>query len=200
MFTGLVSAVGVIRALESGEDGIALRIAAPFTRLAIGESIAVNGACLSVTGRGRGWFRVRAVTTTLSRTLFGEMATGRRVNLERALRAGDSLGGHLVQGHVDGVATVRAVGRRGGSAVVDLRVPAAVFRTSVRLGSITVDGVSLTINALPGPGIIQVALIPHTLAVTTLGELVKGCRVHVEADLIGKYVAAILKGARELGS
>jgi len=199
MFTGLVSAVGVLRHIERSADGLALRVAARFTRVAIGESIAINGACLTVTGKGRGWFRVSAVTTTLTRTLFGEMEKGRRVNLERALRAGDPLGGHLVQGHVDGVATVKAVGRKGGNVVMDLRVPAAVARVSVRLGSITVDGVSLTINDLPRPGIIQVSIIPHTLAVTTLGGLVKGSRVHVEADLIGKYVDAILKGARGLG-
>ncbi len=201
MFTGLVTAVGVIRAVEPGSDGLGLRIAAPLTRVTIGESIAVNGACLSVTGEGRGWFAVRVVTTTLGRTLFGDMNKGRRVNLERALRAGDPLGGHLVQGHVDGIAEVVAVHRRGSGMVVDLRVPAEVARASVRIGSITVDGVSLTINDLPRPGIIQVSLIPHTIAVTTLGAMAVGNEVHVEGDLIGKYVEAFIRqGARESGS
>jgi riboflavin synthase len=200
MFTGLVSAVGVLREIERSADGVTLRITAPFTRVALGESIAVNGACLTVTGKGRGWFRVHAVVTTLRRTLFGGMTAGRRVNLERALRAGDPLGGHLVQGHVDGVATVTKVRRMDRNVVMDLRAPAAVARASVRLGSITVDGVSLTINDLPRPGIIQVSLIPHTLAVTTLGAVERGHRVHVESDIIGKYVEGILKGARELGS
>ncbi len=197
MFTGLVTAVGVIRAVEPEPDGLGLRIAAPFTRVTIGESIAVNGACLTVTGKGRGWFAVCVVTTTLGRTLFGEMKKGRRVNLERALRAGDPLGGHLVQGHVDGVAEVVAVRRRGIGMVVDLRVPAEVARASVRMGSITVDGVSLTINDLPRRGIIQASLIPHTLAVTTLGAMEAGSRVHVEGDLIGKYVREFLeRGAK----
>jgi riboflavin synthase len=187
----------VIRAVEPGSDGLGLRIAAPFTLVTIGESIAVNGACLTVTGKGRGWFAVRVVTTTLGRTLFGDMTQGRRVNLERALRAGDPLGGHLVQGHVDGVAEVIAVRRRENGMLVDLRVPAEVARASVRMGSITVDGVSLTINDLPRRGIIQVSLIPHTLAVTTLGAMEAGSRVHVEADLIGKYVREFLeRGAK----
>lgn len=197
MFTGLVTAVGVIRAVDPGSDGLGLRIAAPFTRVTIGESIAVNGACLTVTEKGRGWFAVRAVTTTLGRTLLGDMTQGRRVNLERALRAGDPLGGHLVQGHVDGVAEVVAVRRRGSGMVVDLRVPAEVARASVRMGSITVDGVSLTINDLPRPGIIQVSLIPHTIAKTTLGAIAVGNEVHVEGDLIGKYVREFLeRGAK----
>ena len=193
MFTGLIDDVGVVERVERTEAGRELRVSTRYTGLTPGESIAVNGACLTVTGKGRGWFRVCAVATTLRRTLFAEMKTGRRVNLERALRAGDPLGGHLVQGHVDGVATVTAVGRKGRNVVMDLRAPPAVARVSVRLGSITVDGVSLTINDLPRPGIIQVSLIPHTLAVTTLGELVKGSKAHVEADLIGKYVHDFLR-------
>ena len=185
--------VGVIRAAEREKDGLRLRIATAYRRLAIGESIAVAGACLTVTGKGRGWFEVRVAATTLERTRFGRIRPGAAVNLERAVRAGDPLGGHLVQGHVDGVGTVVALRNRSGARVVDIRAPRAVTRVSIPLGSVTVDGVSLTINALPRPGIIQVSLIPHTLAVTTLSALGVGARVHLEADVIGKYVHSLLQ-------
>jgi riboflavin synthase len=187
MFTGIVTAVGTVAAVRDGADARVLRIRAPCRGLRRGESIAVNGACLTVTRALRGAFEVAAVDTTLGRTLLGEYRVGRRVNLERAVRAADRLGGHLVQGHVDGVATVTGDGRDGG-AVWGLRVPADVAALCVPLGSITVDGVSLTINALPAPQVVQVSLIPETRARTTLGALAAGDRVHVEADVIAKYV------------
>jgi riboflavin synthase len=193
MFTGLVTDVGVIRAVEREAAGLRFRIASSYRRVVIGESIAVDGACLTVTGKGRGWFEVRVVPTTLRRTRFGRIGPGTAVNLERALRAGDPLGGHLVQGHVDGVGTVVALRSRTGARVVDIRAPRAVIRASIPLGSVTVNGVSLTINALPRPGIIQVSLIPHTLAVTTLSAIGVGSRVHLEADVIGKYVDSLLR-------
>lgn len=193
MFTGLVTDVGVVRAVDREGNGRRLRIATSYRRLAIGESIAVQGACLTVIGKGRGWFEVQVVGTTLRRTGFSRIRPGAAVNLERALRAGDRLGGHLVQGHVDGVGTVTAIRSRKGLRVVDIRAPGAVTRASIPLGSVTVDGVSLTINALPRPGIIQVSLIPHTLAVTTLAALGVGSQVHLEADVIGKYVDSLLQ-------
>jgi riboflavin synthase len=110
------------------------------------------------------------------------------VNLERAVRAADRLGGHLVQGHVDGVGTVERAERRGDAQVYDVRVPAAVTEVTIAHGSVAVDGVSLTVNAIPAPGVVQISLIPHTAAVTTLGALTPGDRVHVEADVVGKYV------------
>jgi riboflavin synthase len=195
MFTGIVTAVGTVgsvrrspEAPSPGDGGRVLRIAAPYRGLKRGESVAVNGACLTVTRVLRGAFEVEAVETTLGRTLFGEYARGRRVNLERAARAADRLGGHLVQGHVDGVGTVERVERRGDAWVADVRVPADVAEVTILHGSIAVDGVSLTVNALPAPGIVQISLIPHTVAVTTLGTLAPGDRVHLEADVIGKYV------------
>jgi riboflavin synthase len=188
MFTGIITAIGRIRRLREVDGGLEMAIAAPYRRIELGESIAVDGACLTVAARFRGGFTVRIVRTTIERTLFGSLTIGDRVNLERAARVGDRLGGHLVQGHVDGVARVVKVGRRGDARLVDLAVPGAVARVSIPLGSITVGGVSLTVNAAPKPGIIQVSLIPHTLAVTTLGELEAGDRVHVEGDVIGKYV------------
>jgi len=192
MFTGIVTAVGIV-AKATREADLALTIRAPYRGLKRGESIAVNGACLTVERVVKGGFAVHVVETTRDRTLFADYERGRRVNLERALRAADRLGGHLVQGHVDGVAeVVRLEGRggRGGDDVLvcDLRVPRGVREVCIPQGSITVDGVSLTINALPGPDLVQIALIPFTRAHTTLGALRVGERVHVEGDLLGKYV------------
>src|SRR2546425_10049713 len=194
MFTGIVSAVGrVTRATRQTGNGkratgLALTIQAPFKGVKQGESIAVNGACLTVERAVKGGFSVHVVETTEGRTLFGEYAAGRRVNLERALRATDRLGGHFVQGHVDGVGTVERVAEQGDAVLLDIRVPPDVDEATVAHGSIAVDGVSLTVNARPAQGVIQVSLIPFTRAQTTLGALRPGDRVHVEGDLLGKYV------------
>lgn len=196
MFTGIVTAVGTVRAATRGPDGLTLRIGAPFRAVRTGESIAVDGACLTVERTGKGWFSVHVVATSLERTLFGEYAKGRRVNLERALKVGDRLGGHLVQGHVDGVGRVEAVRRQGDAWLVDVRVPAEVARVSIPLGSITVDGVSLAVNAIPAPGCIQLSLIPFTFGHTTLGDKTAGAGVHLEGDTIGKYVASLLQNRR----
>lgn len=194
MFTGLVTARGRIVAADGGADGLSLRIRAPYRGVRRGESVAVDGACLTVERAGRGWFAVHVVATSLDRTTFSADPVGRAVNLERALRAGDRLGGHLVQGHVDGIGTVEAVADRGDARLLDIAVPAEVAAVSIPLGSVTVDGVSLTVNAIPAPGTVQVSLIPETLRRTTLGGRVPGDRVHLEGDLLGKYVAAMLKG------
>src|SRR4029077_18773842 len=202
MFTGIVSAVGrVTKATrETGngerETGLTLTIRAPCKGLKPGESVAVNGACLTVERAVKGTFSVHVVETTEGRTLFGEYAAGRAVNLERALRATDRLGGHIVQGHVDGVAAVQRVERRGDAWVYDLRVPDAVRQVSIPHGAITVDGVSLTVNDLPGVDLVQVSLIPFTREHTTLGALGVGDRVHVEGDVLGKYVRQLCSTAR----
>lgn len=196
MFTGLVSAVGRITAVRRDRGGLDLAIAAPYRGLRLGESVAVDGACLTVVRRLRGGFAVRVIATSLDRTLFGAKAAGDRVNLERALRVGDRLGGHLVQGHVDGFATVRRRATRADATLIDLTVPAEVARVSIPLGSITVNGVSLTVNAVKPGRTVQISLIPHTLAVTTLADLQVGDRVHVEGDVIGKYVAALTANRR----
>jgi len=190
MFTGLVTAVGTIGGVRPKDGGLDLVIRAPWKSLAPGESIAVDGACLTVARRTRGGFAVHVVATTIDRTGFGAYQAGRRVNLERALRVGDRLGGHLVQGHVDGVGRIRRIRERDDARLVDIAAPAAVAESTVALGSITVDGVSLTVNALPSRRVIQVSLIPYTLHHTTLGERRTGDRVHLEGDPIGKYVAA----------
>jgi riboflavin synthase len=155
--------------------------------------VAVNGACLTVSAVLEGGFAVHVVRTSMERTSFGDLQPGDRVNLERALRVGDRLGGHLVQGHVDGIGTVARVVSKEDARLVDVEVPAEVARVSVPLGSIAVDGVSLTVNAMPSPGTIQISLIPFTLEHTTLAERRPGDRVHLEADAIGKYVRALLE-------
>ena len=192
MFTGIVTAIGAVRRAEPRDGGLDLSISAPWTDLEPGESIAVDGACLTVAAVEPGGFTAHVVRTTLDRTKFGAPGTG-RVNLERALRAGDRLGGHLVQGHVDGVGSVERVSERDDARLLDLRVPEAVASVSIPLGSVTVDGVSLTVNAIPAPGTIQVSLIPFTLQHTTLGERRAGDPVHLEGDTIGKYLRAFIR-------
>ena len=192
MFTGLVDDVGVVERVEPTEAGRALRIASRYTGLSTGESIAVNGACLTVLEHEPGRFTVAAVVTTLGRTTIGGWEAGRRVNLERAMRLGDRLGGHLVQGHVDGVGEVEQVERAGDALLVDIRLPADLEPLMVPHGSVAVDGVSLTVNALPSPGILQVSLIDHTARHTTLGALRVGDAVHLEADMVGKYVRQLV--------
>lgn len=202
MFTGIVTAVGMVDAVSAGtrngkrETGRVLRIRAPYRGLKKGESIAVNGACLTVERVAKGSFTVHAVETTLGRTLIGEWQKGRPVNLERALRAIDLMGGHIVQGHVDGVATVEQVAEVDDAVLVNVRVPREVEETTVRHGSITIDGVSLTVNALPGNGVVQVSLVPFTREHTTLGTLTQGDRVHVEADVLCKYVRQLCRSVR----
>lgn len=191
MFTGIVTAVGTVRSAGPAEGGVALVVDCPYADLVEGESIAVDGACLTVAGLEPGGFRAHVVTTTLERTRLGELGAGDRVNLERALRAGDRLGGHLVQGHVDGVGTVERLSERADARLLDIRVPPAVAAVSIPLGSVAVDGVSLTINELSEPDLIQVSLIPFTLQHTTLGMRRPGDRVHLEGDTLGKYVKAL---------
>jgi riboflavin synthase len=193
MFTGIITSVGTVQHARPTAAGLDLTILCSFSDLELGESIAVDGACLTVQAIQPGGFTVQVVHTSLERTRLGDYAGGRRVNLERALRLGDRLGGHLVQGHVDGVGEVVQVVERQDARLLDIKAPDEVARVSVPLGSITVDGVSLTVNAIPGPRVIQISLIPFTLQHTTLGERRAGDRVHLEADTIGKYVAALME-------
>jgi len=192
VFTGLIDDVGVVERVERTEAGRELRISSRYGGLATGESIAVNGACLTVREQGPGWFTAAAIVTTLERTTIGSWEVGRRVNLERALRLGDRLGGHMVQGHVDAVGVVDAVRRRDDALLVDVRLPEELEPLMVPHGSVAVDGVSLTVNALPAPGILQLSLIEYTWSHTTLGALRAGDGVHVEADMIGKYVRQLV--------
>ena len=192
MFTGLVEAFGTIESVSDTEAGREFRVKSPWTDLKDGESLALNGACLTVRSSAPGSFVVAAIATTLDRTTIGSWKAGTRVNLERAMKVGDRFGGHIVQGHVDAVGTIREVLRRESALLVDIDTPENVARLLVAHGSIAVDGVSLTVNALPSPEILQVALIEWTEKHTTLGGLRAGDAVHLEADVIGKYVHALL--------
>ena len=192
LFTGLVDDVGVVVRIQQTDAGRELRIESRYSGLALGESISLNGACLTVREFGDGWFDVAAVVTTLGRTTIGDWREGRRVNLERAMRVGDRLGGHIVQGHVDDVGIVERVERVDDAMLVDVELPDDLVELMVLHGSVTIDGVSLTVNELPAPGILQLSLIEYTWRHTTLGALAAGDRVHVEADMLGKYVRQLL--------
>ncbi len=194
MFTGIIEAQGTVQAVETDGDRLKLTIAAPapFDDLALGESVALNGACLTVMELGPGNFSVEAVVTTRERTTLGDMGVGARVNLERALAVGERLGGHFVQGHVDGVAEVLNVTPRGDAVLIDVKVPGEIAAVTVLHGSIALDGVSMTVNAIPEPGVVQVSVIPFTYEHTTLGTLSVGDRIHVEGDMLGKFVKQLL--------
>ena len=196
MFTGLVDDVGVIDRVTDTSAGREFVIRSRYDDLVEGESIAVNGACLTVRDRADGRFTVAAVVTTLGRTAIGSWASGKSVNLERAMRASDRFGGHIVQGHVDGVGTVLRVRRLDDAVLVDVAVPAEVAELLVPHGSITVDGVSLTVNAIPEPAVVQLSLIEYTLRHTTLGTLDPGDAVHIEGDVIGKFVRQLVNPYR----
>jgi riboflavin synthase len=192
MFTGLIEQIGEVESVRQTDAGRELRVRAAFTDLTSGESMAVNGACLTVRALGKGWFDTAAVLTTLERTTIGQWTKGTRVNLERAMRPGDRLGGHIVQGHVDCVGIVAVRAQAGDALLIDLSVPASIEPLFVSHGSVTVDGVSLTVNELK-PGGLQISLIDYTLRHTTLGELREGSRVHIEADVIAKHVRRLLE-------
>jgi riboflavin synthase len=188
MFTGLVEDVGTIEQVRVTPAGRELRVRCRYDDLTDGESIALDGACLTVREHGPHWFTVAAVSTTLERTTLGEWSAGRRVNLERAMQAGARFGGHLVLGHVDGVGTIADIETQGDALLVDVSLPDGLAELMIPHGSLTVDGVSLTVNELPSPDVVQLSLIEYTLSHTTLGELRVGQRVHIEGDVIGKYV------------
>jgi riboflavin synthase len=189
MFTGIVQAVGEIRTREETPNGVRLEVESEAIGpvLKLGDSVAVSGVCLTVEEVGDQSFWVQATEATIARTQVGAWRRGDLVNLEAALRAGDALGGHLVQGHVDGVADVLSVEEDAKSGMLEVRLPAGVASVTVPQGSLALDGVSLTVNSLEG-AVARLAIIPYTWSHTTLGELRRGNRVHVEGDIIAKYV------------
>ena len=193
MFTGLVEEAGRIERVEERPGGRRFHVSARavLEDLRIGDSIALNGCCLTATGVGRDAFVVEAVPETLSRTTLGEWRAGARINLERPLRLEARLGGHLVQGHVDGVGVVRSVTAEGEGRRVSLELPATLLRFVAEKGSLAVDGVSLTVAACAGTAC-EIALIPHTLQVTVAGEYGPGRRVNLEVDLLARYLARLL--------
>jgi riboflavin synthase len=193
MFTGIVQEIGSVTAVEGGSEGATLRIAAPRTAptVPLGGSVAINGCCLTAEAIDGDSMVFHAVPETLGRTGIGALEPGSRVNVEPAIRAGDPLGGHYVQGHVDGTGIVRSVVPEGDGARVHIDTPTEILRYCVEKGSIVVDGVSLTVAEL-GESSFAVALIPHTLAETTLGGVAPGSRVNLEVDVLAKYVERLL--------
>ena len=190
MFTGIVQSVGIVRAIEPSAGDVTIEVQTPAMSLesvAAGDSIAVNGVCLTVTGKDSDAFRADVSRETLAMTTLGRWEPGTRVNLEKALLAGQPLGGHYVTGHVDGVG--RVIGRRDDarSIRVEFEVPTPLAKYVARKGSVCVDGVSLTVNGVSGPRF-DVNLVPHTLEVTILGDYQPGTAVNIEVDIIARYL------------
>lgn len=198
MFTGLVSDIGSVRAVEERGELRRLRIACtyPTETIAIGASIATGGPCLTAVATGAeatgGWFDVDVGAETLARTTAGTWGVGTRLNLERSLKIGDELGGHIVTGHIDGVAEIVAVTPFDGMSRFEIRAPSQLSRFIAEKGSIALDGTSLTVNSVEGD-LFSVLLIPHTLAVTTWGERKAGDPLNLEVDLMARYAARLIE-------
>ncbi len=193
MFTGLIERVGTIAGVEPLGEGRRLVVEADEAKdLTRGESVAVDGCCLTVVGTGVDRFTVEAVRETCRRTIVGEYSPGRTVHLERALRVGDRLGGHLVQGHIDAVGTVRSIERHGENRYIDLALPGPDRSLVADRASIAVNGVSLTVLATTGDGV-RLSIVPHTWSVTTMPGWVVGDHVNVEYDVIAHYVNRIME-------
>jgi riboflavin synthase len=194
LFTGLIAERGEVMVLERDASGTTVRIAARIAgELEPGDSIAVNGVCLTAIAVGDGGFEAQAVKETLERTTLGALTVGSAVNLEAPLRADERLGGHIVQGHVDGVGRILAIHEEGFSKVLTIALAPALARYVVEKGSVAVDGVSLTVSALDDASF-SVALVPETLQRTTLGRVAVGDRVNLELDILAKYVERLLAG------
>jgi riboflavin synthase len=196
MFTGIIKDVGRVGGVTRRQGGLRLRVqytnSMEFTDLSVDESVSINGACQTVVALGEGWFEVDTVEETLSKTTLGSLHHGALVNLERAVRPLDRLGGHFVLGHVDCAAVVQAVRELGSSRELWIAFPDAFSPYIVSAGSITIDGISLTVAKLE-PRLLAVAVIPYTFAHTTINELKAGSRVNLEFDILGKYVARQLQ-------
>ena len=193
VFTGLIADLGSVDALEQNAAGATLRISTRLAdELSEGDSIAVNGVCLTATDVGDGSFAAEAMIETLERSSLGRLARGAHVNLELPLRVADRLGGHVVQGHVDGTGTVREVREEGFARVLEIDADQTLERYLVEKGSVAVDGVSLTVSAIRGDGF-AVSLIPETLARTNLGSVGEGALVNIEVDVLAKHVERLLQ-------
>ena len=194
MFTGLIEGTGtLLRTDRQGPDArMAIRADFKMDGLSLGESIAVDGACLTVVSFKGGTFTADVSAETLSRTTLGQKSSGSRLNIERALRMGDRLGGHLVTGHVDGLATVRDRRFEGRSLRLFFTAPDELTRFIIEKGSVAVNGISLTVNGSSKEGF-DVNIVPHTASQTNIGELEAGVEVNIETDLIGKYVAKLVR-------
>lgn len=198
MFTGIIEAVGVVASVQERPGAKRFVVQAPELAREVkdGDSITVDGACQTSVASDEASFAIDTIGTTLSRTIAGGYRVGARVNLERSMVLGGRLDGHLVQGHVDGVGRVTSVRQEGDFWLMDFQIPPVVERVTILHGSITVNGVSLTVNAIPSRGLCQVGIIPFTWEHTNLGKLKPGDPVNLEGDLIGKYVGKFLSAWR----
>lgn len=195
MFKGIIEAVGIVESVKDDEGvrRLWIQVQDDFLQgVSPGDSIAVDGACLTPVQVEPERFRVDVVTSTLSRTIVGDYGASDRVNLERAMRLGDRLDGHLVQGHVDGIGDLASIREDGDTRFLRFRIPREIHRVTIPHGSIALNGISLTVNDLRDPDLLEVAIIPHTWSHTNLSGLGDGGRVNVEGDLIGKYVGRLL--------
>ena len=201
MFTGLVETVGRVMERQEFGEGIRFRLSAPGLAgsLGDGDSLAIDGVCHTVFDVAEEDFTFESIRTTLSRTTLGEFVPGREANLERAIRAGEPMGGHLVQGHVDGVGVMVEVEKAKETVFLRFRMPPEVARLTVLYGSIALDGISLTVNRL-FQDVAEVAIIPYTWDHTNVNRLEAGARVNLEADLVGKYVDQLLRPYRDAGA
>ena len=190
MFTGIIDHIGTITQAEQTGD-LRIKIATAFTNFRLGESIACNGACLTVVESGAGFFEAELSAETVACTAPGQWAQGLGVNLERALKAGDALDGHIVTGHVDGIGTIRSVSASGDSHILEIEVSQELKKFIAAKGSVCIDGVSLTVNKVEDARF-WVNIIPHTWARTTLGQRNSGDQVNIEIDTIARYVARLL--------
>lgn len=193
MFTGLIEDCGSLKGIEKSSSSAVVTLATglPVDSLALGDSVAVNGVCLTVVAIGSNSFSADVSPETFSRTTLGQLRSGSPVNLERALRVGDRLGGHIVTGHVDAIGTVGNVTKVQNVVLIEIEVPPDTGRYLIEKGSVAVDGISLTINAVTGNSF-ELSIIPHTLEMTSLKRLRPGDRVNIETDIIGKYVERLM--------
>jgi riboflavin synthase len=193
LFTGIIESFGSIKRIESSGEGKVLTIGCDldFSETKIGDSIAVNGACLTAVSIGRGSFQVDMAPETVDRTTFRHLENGSRVNIERALRLSDRIDGHLVSGHIDGTGIISAIQKRSNAVIVTISVPTEIASDMIEKGSVAIDGISLTINRCSDNDF-EVSIIPHTTKITTIGIKKVGDEVNLETDMIGKYVKNIL--------
>jgi riboflavin synthase len=191
MFTGIITDIGTVRAVtRAGDTRFEIATSYDLTTVDLGASIACNGCCLTVIEKGQGWFAIDASAETLSKTTLGGWKAGTKINLERSLRIGDELGGHIVSGHVDGIGEILSITPEGDSRRFRIRVPGALARFIAPKGSVAVDGTSLTVNEVQGD-VFGVNIIPHTQAVTTWGTMEAGQPVNIEIDMLARYVARL---------
>jgi riboflavin synthase len=191
MFTGIITDIGTVRAItKSGDTRFEITTAYDLSTVDMGASIACNGCCLTVIEKGRDWFAIQASAETLSKTTLGNWTEGTRINLERALRIGDELGGHIVSGHVDGLGEIVSITPEGDSKRFRFRVPNELARFIAPKGSVAIDGTSLTVNEVEG-NVFGVNIIPHTQEVTTWGGMKPGQSVNIEIDMLARYVARL---------